>query len=50
MKKQKALGVIHALNGMVGRNDTSIVLKNLKINTLIIVRQNDTITSIETAK
>lgn len=49
MKKQKALGVIHALNGMTGRNDTSIVLKNLKINSLIIVGKNDIITPQEIA-
>jgi len=30
--------------------DTSIILKNLKINTLIIVGVNDTITPINTAK
>lgn len=50
MKKQRALGIIHALNGMAGRKDTSSVLKNLKTNTLIIVGENDTITPIDTAK
>jgi len=50
IKKQKALGVIHALNGMAGRKDTSKVLKNLKVNILIIVVENDTITPIDIAK
>ena len=50
MKNQKVLGVIHALNGMTGRNDTSKVLENLKINVLILVGENDTITPPEIAK
>ncbi|MFX1476723.1 MAG: alpha/beta fold hydrolase [Promethearchaeota archaeon] len=50
MKKQKALGIIHALNGMAGRKDTSIVLKSLKVNTLIIVGENDAITPLNIAK
>ena len=50
MKNQKVLGVIHALNGMAGRNDTTKVLENLKVNVLILVGENDTITPTETAK
>ncbi|MFX1241815.1 MAG: alpha/beta fold hydrolase [Promethearchaeota archaeon] len=50
MKKQRALGIIHALNGIAGRKDTSNVLKILNINTLILVGENDTITPLETAK
>ncbi|MFW9968929.1 MAG: alpha/beta fold hydrolase, partial [Candidatus Odinarchaeota archaeon] len=50
MKKQKAVGVIHALNGMAGRDDTSIILRNLKINTLILVGENDNITPVGIAK
>ena len=42
MKKQNALGIIHALNGMAGRNDTSLLLKNFKKNILIFVGENDT--------
>lgn len=50
MKNQKVLGVIHALNGMAGRNDTSIVLENLSANVLIMVGENDTIIPLNTAK
>ena len=50
MKRQKALGIIHALNGMAGRKDTSNILKNFKKDILIIVGENDTITPIEIAK
>ncbi|MFW9879507.1 MAG: alpha/beta fold hydrolase [Candidatus Thorarchaeota archaeon] len=50
IKNQKAFGIIHALNGMAGRSDTSIVLKNLKVKTLIIVGENDIVTPIEIAK
>ena len=50
MKSQKVLGVMHALNGMAGRNDTLKVLESLKVNALILVGENDTITPTEIAK
>lgn len=50
MKNQKVLGVIHALSGMAGRNDTSKVLESLKVNVLILVGENDTITPPQIAK
>ncbi|MFX0010083.1 MAG: alpha/beta fold hydrolase [Candidatus Hermodarchaeota archaeon] len=50
MKNQKVLAVIHALNGMAGRNDTFKVIESLKVNALILVGEKDTITPTEIAK
>jgi pimeloyl-ACP methyl ester carboxylesterase len=50
MTKQRALGIIHALNGMTGRMDTTSVLKNLKVKSLIMVGEKDIITPIKIAQ
>jgi 3-oxoadipate enol-lactonase len=50
IQRNSPLGICGALLAMAGRTDTSTVLPNLKIPTLILVGENDTLTPPELSK
>ena len=50
IQRNSPLGICGALLAMAGRTDTSTVLPNLKIPTLILVGENDTLTPPEVSK